>query len=967
MIFITQTLNLLSIYRIIFILLLILQQLFLVAQSNNIGTPFIDNYPKEEYKAATQNWDIHQDTRGNLFIANNDGLLQFDGAEWKLFPLPKKSIVRSVYCDEKANIYVGGQDEFGYFGPDTLGQFIYHDLKPIIDSSHYYFEDVWSIVKSGNRIFFNSKNKIYIIEEGKTKIYDPKSQITHLEEVNGNVIVAANDIGLVLFAGGQFRKMNRSEVLKGMNIQSIIPFPKGTFLIVTRKNGIYHYDGFEFKTWKNEANKVFKENELIAGTKISPNQIAVSLGASKGIYILDKSGKLIRIINKSNGLQNNSALCMHLDNNNDLWVGLDNGVSKIKTSSPFSVIYPDGPNEGTSYGVELHNNRLYAAMNTGLYSIPWKPYYNPTELNKFREVKNTNGQVWGIQEINDVLLMSHVDGGFVIVDNESFKISEEEGSWKFKEFSNDMLVEGSYSGFNIYTNRNGKWRYRNKIDGFEESARIFVEDEDGYLWVSHPYRGVYKLEYFPEKDSLGSKTYGAANGLISDERNYITLINGKPVVGNDHGVFKFSAEKDSFLVHDAFQGYFDENSNIRRLVQDERGNIWFITGKEVGVFKINDTGISKEVKKIVFPEITDKVVPGFEFIYPLDDNNIFFGAEKGLIHLDLSRKKENSQLTASIQTVADLTNGDSLIFNGYYAHSDSVSLTPFKEAISSLPSSHHSYRFNYGSNSLDKASKVMYKYYLDGFDEKWSDFTYKTEKEYTNLPAGNYSFKVVAREGSSNESEIAQYEFKIQAPWYKSWLAIVAYILLFVAGIYLISSAPNKKLQEEANQLRKDREESERIVESLKLEKLQSEVVLKNSELASSAMLLLQKNELLSKVKEDVRKVHVDIKDKDVKKHLAKILRSIKKEEDQDKEWERFAFHFDQVHSNFLKRLRKNYPDLSPKDQKLSAYLRMNLSTKEIAPLLNISVRGVEVSRYRLRKKLDLEGDTNLNDFMMTY
>ena len=108
-------------------------------------------------------------------------------------------------------------------------------------------------------------------------------------------------------------------------------------------------------------------------------------------------------------------------------------------------------------------------------------------------------------------------------------------------------------------------------------------------------------------------------------------------------------------------------------------------------------------------------------------------------------------------------------------------------------------------------------------------------------------------------------------------------------------------------------------------------------------------------------------KDPIVRKELKQVLSVLTDDTRLEDDWDNFSIHFDKVHADFLKRLKKDYPKLSPKDQKLAAYLRMNLSSKEIAPLLNISVRGVEISRYRLRKKLGLTTGTNLSEWMIDY
>src|SRR5213075_552925 len=100
---------------------------------------------------------------------------------------------------------------------------------------------------------------------------------------------------------------------------------------------------------------------------------------------------------------------------------------------------------------------------------------------------------------------------------------------------------------------------------------------------------------------------------------------------------------------------------------------------------------------------------------------------------------------------------------------------------------------------------------------------------------------------------------------------------------------------------------------------------------------------------------------------LKKISSMFGNEHKVDKDWEHFATHFDKVHSDFLVSLKQQYPNLNLNDLKLSAYLRMNLSTKEIAQLMSVSIRGVEISRYRLRKKLEIPTRENLSNYLLNF
>ena len=178
-----------------------------------------------------------------------------------------------------------------------------------------------------------------------------------------------------------------------------------------------------------------------------------------------------------------------------------------------------------------------------------------------------------------------------------------------------------------------------------------------------------------------------------------------------------------------------------------------------------------------------------------------------------------------------------------------------------------------------------------------------------------------------------------------------------------------EKYEEEQKRLRyiHDLEiaKSESELVTLRNEKLEADINFKNSELASSAMHLVKKGELVSKMKTELSHVLKALGNHPAEAELKKIIKSISEDDNMDQEWENFALHFDKVHSDFISALKEKHPGISNNEVKLCAYLRMNLSTKEIAQLMNISVRGVEVSRYRLRKKLELATEISLFDYLI--
>jgi DNA-binding CsgD family transcriptional regulator len=154
---------------------------------------------------------------------------------------------------------------------------------------------------------------------------------------------------------------------------------------------------------------------------------------------------------------------------------------------------------------------------------------------------------------------------------------------------------------------------------------------------------------------------------------------------------------------------------------------------------------------------------------------------------------------------------------------------------------------------------------------------------------------------------------------------------------------------------------SEKEIIKLQNEKLAQEVLLQKRELADASMHLVEREDALSRVKDELQKLYRKTGNNHDVKTALQLMNGVEKN---SANWEQFASHFNEISNDFLKKLKAGYPVLSNSDLKVCAYLQLNLSSKEIAQLMNISVRGVEMSRYRIRKKLGLGADQNLHEFL---
>lgn len=935
-------------------------------QTYNLGMPIIKNYSKEVYQAGTQTWEISQDSLEHLYLANNDGLLIFNGSDWTTHTLPNKTIVRSLELTE-SKIYVGGQNELGYFQKNDKGILIYHSLKNLIPEEYREFADVWNVVEFNQSIFFRTSFQVFQFKNNTIRVHNLNASIRFIGSINGELFCQDNIRGIYLFKNGAFNALPSGDFFRDKIITDAVKFNDRS-LFTTLKNGIFQYENGIFSPWKSPHQNLFKQNRIFDAVTLANNKIALATSLD-GVYILDNSARITEKYSLKEGLQNNNTISLFQDHYKNLWVGLDNGIDNILLNAPYRLIFPDQELKGSGYTSIVHKDKIYFGTSNGLYVNDWKDQYYIGEQHQFKLIPGTQGQVWNLDKINEQLILGHHEGSFLVESNRVKKISSMEGAWLHLPFKEDRSISGHYTGLSI-SKEGTPLSFAKTLEGFEESSRFVVLHQDE-IWVSHPYKGVYRIQTDPEKERiLNVQLYGQKDGLPNDLFNHVFKVANDLIVAGEQGIFSFDSAQDKFILSDTYVKHFGTTAQIKRLIEDDNNNIWFVKGDHVGQIKMKKNGLEQSIESHTYPFLKKKLIGGFEHIYPHDEKNIFFGAEKGFIHFNPQKTQDSYKgFRISLNQIQLLAEQDSIL-----AKTPSTN----NKSIHRLKSKENALRFSYSGTFYPDLEHIQYQYRLVGLDREWSHWTSKNEKEYNNLKHGRYTFEVRAKNVEGFQTTAQSFQFRIAPPWYLSIGAYAFYsllFLLFLVGIIFIPqvrfSKEKAKLQEAQAQkeqaFQEEIKETERALMQVRNEKLQAELSLKNRTLTSSAMHLVQKSELLNKLRKELEGISKDIVNTDTKKRIKKVVRQLNSDEQLDDEWEQFVLHFEQVHSGFSNRINIAFPKLSPKEQKLCIYLRMNFSTKEIAQMMNISVRGVEISRYRLRKKLGIGTETNLSKFMMNY
>jgi DNA-binding CsgD family transcriptional regulator len=937
------------------------------------GLPFIKNYTPDVYHAGIQNWSMTQNEDGILYIANNLGLLQFDGSTWTILHIKNNTKVRSVYVGNDQKIYAGSQADFGYFYPDENGLLQFTSLADSLPDDVRDFDETWKIFAQNGLIYFCTFKNIYVYDGVKLNTITSDYALEISFQVNNQLYVQEWNKGLSLLKDHELHLITNGEFFKTKRISDIISFDRDQFLISTFNDGNFLYSQGEIKPFFLKDNSI-KDEIINDALRLSNGDIALAT-QNGGLYLIDKQGTIELHLNKDKGLIDNTINSMHEDHQGNLWLALNNGIARVELNSPFSIIDERLGLPGAGYTALSTEDQVFLGTNNGLY------YWDGTEM-KF--VSGSSGKVYSIQKINDELLMGHHSGAFKIENNKAINFSDEKGAWIFKQhpFNKNKIIEGTYLGINSLELNNGRISQVNKIQGFDESSRV-MEFSDSTLWIAQGYKGVFKVNLSADLLAVtDKKLYNSNKGFPSDVLINVFKISNELIFSSESGFYKYDKAKDFFFPYAKYSDLLGYESSVVDMEEDELGNIYFIERSKVGVLKSTNTG-GFELSTAAFNKVKGLWNDDLGNITVLDKDNILIGAREGFIHYDPSfLVKKTDDFKVLIRQVENKGKTDSIIFHGQFMEGDEIAKEQPEKAISSFKFRQNSFVFDYTAIHFESEGEIHYQYKLEPYEEEWSDWTPSSTKEYTNLHEGDYTFRLRAKNIYNEERDAVPYSFHINPPIYRTTFAYLFYglgtlSLLFLSFKYLdkrykkatleLTEKQDLEIKEKEEQIESITQKTEQEIIQLKNDKLQSEIRFKSQELTSSTMHLIQKNELLNQIKNTLKNYAKSDAPKNINAELSKIVKTIDKDLAKADEWQKFELNFDQVHGNFITRLKESYPKLTPQELKFSAYIRMNLNTKEIANLLNISVRGVEIGRYRIRKKLSLERQDNLSDFILRF
>ena len=906
--------------------------------------PPIQNFSTDVYNAGNQNWSISQDAFNRVYVANNFGLLEFNGSDWTLHSTPNNTIMRSVFVNSSA-VYTGAYMDFGYWLRQKNGSLMYTSLAESLNFKMIEDEQVWNILPHKQFIIFQTLDRLIIYNQVTRDLttFNPVSGILKVFIENDNIYYQDNNLSIysifneeaVLFLSAA--DLNYNQVV-GLNTTLL-----GTF-IFTRENGLLLKQN-SVKPYNTVLSKQLANDLLYSFTKTQNGQLVLGT-IRNGVYVLSSTAELVQHFTTNTGLSNNTVLSLFSDSQNGLWLGLDNGLSYIPLSSSKKFFSSTQESIGTVYTTKIFNNSLYIGTNQGLY---YRPLNSTTPL---EPIAGLDGQVWSLQVLNNSLLCGHDKGAFEIMGKRAKPLYSGTGVWLFQLLNNNQLLAGTYNGLHLFDITQANLRYVGQVNNFPISSRYFEVLNSHELLVSHEYKGVFKVLLNDDHKSVitSERIPNVPTSLYS---SMITFIDDVYYFSKD-GFFKYDNSTNQFTKNEIISSLFqDNNFTSAKMVVDREKYLWFF--ERNNLIRVEKGALSSEFIINKFPLSYDmrKTNTGFENISHVSESEFLIGTSNGFFVFD----------TFKVQSYAPIIMLNKLEASNKANQKQELYLNDTAE----LEANNNSISAHYFIANNNIADKPLFQYRLDGYSENWSEWVPDASVNFSNLGFGNYTLNARAMVGDVMSDEAHKFSFKIRRPWYFSTVALLIYLLLMVGILRLINARYTKYYRHEQEKLIKENQRKLDLMElrqneeimRIKNEQLEDNIEQKNKELAISTMAMIKKNQFMNAMLNDLEPAAAN-------PTVSRVLRTIKRSLKNDDDWEFFEQAFDNADKDFLKRLKETHPVLTNHDLKLCAYLRLNLSSKEIAPILNISVKSVDIKRYRLRKKMALQHDQNLTEHILS-
>lgn len=900
-------------------------------------------------------WQICAGNTQHVYFATQEALYHYDGSTWRSYRLPNRADVRAVYLsDDGREVYVGGINIYGKFNAAENGEMKFERL----GGNARDLGNSWGIFHSDGALFIQGDYAVGVLRGDKLTYIEAGGPVRSSAMLNG-LFFATTDDGLKMLMGNRLVNAPGAEALRGKNLRRLASDGK-RMLVVTQSDGAYLYDGAVLERIA-AADPVYARMGTMFSGAVHGNRVALG-SVENGLAVINLKDGTTEHYHEANGLPNNTVLSLAFDGRGDLWAGLDQGLAKVHLSMPATTLSNRLSHIGSGYTALVTGGRLLAGTNRGLFERVG---------GEFRPAGIFGQQVWFLGDVLGRTLCGADNGLFDITSGQPARVGSLSGVWEVQPMlgNADRALVGTYSGLFVIERSAGGWRTAGNIAGAEGSFANFVQLPGNRLLMAESTRGITLISYDPARMRLSR--YSVIDHAAGEDLKTSAVLSktGSTVWLTTAGkILRWDNARSTFTEDRTILSGLKPRGRLLRFEQ-AHGFFWLLTDQELIRFTTGPDGKPDRVRSVsVLPQPYRPMYSGriLSIVSPECASLATYDGYTTL-HFGPEAETEADFKRVLISEVSVTGSCDSLLFV-----SNAANLRPQPRLAPSL----NSLRFVYGNAHDVLKGNVLYRLRMD--KDEWSAWSPAISKEFSNIEPGSHIFSVEARYATGDTAQDS-FEFTVLPPWWRSVWAKTVYILLAIMLLGLALwlerrhqmrrqthalAAKEQEIRETRNEMERQRVLKDQEIENIEQKRVDETARHKALEMANALTLLASKNQILIDINKELTDVHSRIHSAEERKAILAIKSHIDTSMRTDEVLKRVEDEFDIVHNGFLKALRDRFPDLSVQERRMCAYLKMNLSTKEIAPILNLSERGAESMRFRIRKKMGLDRYGNMSKFL---
>lgn len=944
------------------------------AQITRSPITLVESFDRVQHGIGLYTPDIDASNEQFVVAANGNGLLWSHGADWEVIPLPNRTQVRSV-ASTCSGAFCGGQGFVGHYTPAQNGHGGYwEDFTDSISNVTSDFTDVWRLYSH----FDDSTEWAILTTSQFAGVLQRNGRFQQL--ISGNIRNAFPwDDGMGVQTDGEVWQINRKgKIIHRMpfdldiRIEAVVQTVAGNWAFLSHQKGVFTSIHDHWVLLQTPLSQFLRDSRTNC---ILPSEGGWFIGTSEsGIVFTSDLDSFELVANESTGLVRNTVLHMDDDSKGNIWVALEGGIDLLRNAWPQRIP------KGTAVLQEPGFGSLHLASGEHYWGTSQGLHFQKNPDAPLIKVDGIDGQVWFVDEVEQDIWVGHLNGAGIIRNGQYVSIIKGTGVWGiWRAPDSDHWYAGTYLGliqlqpvsmrsrpsFQAYT----EWLVIGRMSGFNESSRFLVFEDFETLWVSHPYKGAFRMKLNHADRTIHSiKAYREAEGFPAPLDINICQIDDQIYFATTKGFYEWDPVTDRMYgVSDELGQWCQQDFHYQRIYKSPDGSLWFFQNQIIGRISPLDDDVFAPLHLTIAPMQETAPMNPFESIEFLPDGMACVPTENGFVYLDPDRMID-------VETATQVT-----VMEAQHINHPSGSQLLTIESIA-LPAGSHALQFRLAGLNSIWTGVQQYQWRIPNISDSWSLPQLSPRVTLSGLVAGthNIEFRAFIADGLTGKTTTVP--VFIAPYWYDRNSIRLVILLLAIGMAYIYMRWKQGKLQTEhdlQSQLESTKREQselkytaslleteERLAEE-KLHRQALELDVRNKELASATMHLVQKSRLIHTLENGLKGLRENIPP-DTQESINGLLRIIKEGGRLDDAWAQFTEQFDQVHVAFHKRLHTQYSDLTKNDIKLCTYLRMNLSSKEIASLMFVSVRAVEVSRSRLRKRLGLEKGANLLQFIQS-